>query len=784
MQTFYENIPDELRPLKRWGLFELKFDPSRNKNTKIPIDAMTGNNAKTNDPSTWCDFKTAKEGLEKNSRASGLAFFFGDGYVGLDIDHIANDIELKELGNAENEVDEFINLTDHTYGEISQSGEGLHFIFKGKIPGKRRHKSNYEMYQDGRFFALTGNMITSNTISELSSDQMTTLYTRLFGKEDKVIDLHPQDETQAIDLPVPDIIRKMLDSSKGQRDRLFMQGGWEKIYASQSEADLAFANDLAFWTGKDPEKMDTIFRNSALMRDKWDEKHGAVTYGEMTINKAIAGTTSVYHPTSDIAGPFVDNVFKFNVPPESAERAKNAEHPHRSYDDMGMAQRFQDRWPDTFRYLVADKEWYYYDKDNVWKKDDRKNVEKACDVVINELKDEPLYVPEGVSEEDATKAFIKFKKHMRSRAAKEAMIKEIMHLLAVSHGEFDQDPMLLNVKNGYVDLTDGTLHDADWTKMFSRQASVEFSPNAEYDHPMWDKFLYQTFGGDHEAIEYIQKAIGYSLTGLTSEQVLFFCYGKGRNGKSLMLKVISDILGSYSQTMSADTLIVKGSSNGANSDIARLEGARFVVSSELNEGSRLNEGLTKQITGGDRVVARHLYGKEFEFDPCCKIWMATNHEPIIRGTDEGIWRRIIILPFDHIIAKEDVDPKLYDKLMSEAVGILNWAVEGAIKYQLEGLDVTESIKSAVEDYRGQMDEVQAFLEDETMPCEGAQVSSKVLYSKFQDWARRNGEYVFSHKAFSQKMKDKCKKKHTKVGTVYLGIRTTETVIGDTAKEAQ
>ena len=228
--------------------------------------------------------------------------------------------------------------------------------------------------------------------------------------------------------------------------------------------------------------------------------------------------------------------------------------------------------------------------------------------------------------------------------------------------------------------------------------------------------------------------------------------------------------------MNADTLIVKGSTNGANSDIARLEGARFVVSSELNEGSRLNEGLTKQITGGDRVVARHLYGKEFEFDPCCKIWMATNHEPIIRGTDEGIWRRIIILPFDHIIAKEDVDPKLYDKLKSEAVGILNWAVEGTIKYQLEGLEVPESIRCAVDDYRGQMDEVQAFLEDETEPYEGAQVASKVLYAHYQDWARRNGEYVFSHKAFSQKMKDKCKKKHTRTGTVYLGIRTTETVI--------
>lgn len=769
MEFHYENIPDELRTLKQWGLFELKFDPQRQKNTKIPINAVTGENAKTNDPTTWCDFKTAKEGLKENPRASGLAFFFSGGYVGLDIDHIANELELKSLGDPENEVDEFIHLTDHTYGEISQSGEGLHFIFKGKIPGKRRRKGNYEMYQDGRFFALTGNMITSNVVSELSGDQMSTLYTRLFGNEEKVVALHPEKETHAIDLSVPEIITKMLESSKGQRDRLFMQGGWEKFYTSQSEADLAFANDLAFWTGRDPEKMDTIFRNSSLMRDKWDEKHGAATYGEMTINKAIADTSNTYQPPSDTE-PFVDEQFKFNVPASSAEKTKQIEHPRRSYDDMGMAQRFRDRWPDTFRYMDTDKVWYYYDKDNVWKKDQRKNIEQACDVVIEDLKKESVFVPEGMEEDDAIKELQKFKKHMRSRSAKEAMLKEIKHLLPVEHGQFDSDKSLLNVKNGYVDLTDGTLHDADWTKMFSRQCSVEYLPDAEYSHPLWDEFLDQTFGGDKKLIDFFQKAMGYSITGSTDEQELFFCYGKGRNGKSLALKVISEIMGTYSQTMSAETLVVKGSTNGANSDIARLEGARLVVSSELNEGSRLNEGLTKQITGGDRVVARHLYGQEFEFDPCCKIWMATNHEPIIRGTDEGIWRRIVIIPFNHTIAKEDVDPKLYDKLMSEATGILNWLVEGAIKYQREGLEPPESVHTAVSEYRGQMDEVQAFLEDETVPDSLGRVSAKELYSRYRLWAQNNGEYMFSSKAFGQKMNDKYPRKHERTGSFYMGIR--------------
>lgn len=234
MEKFtYDNIPEELRSLKQWGLFELKWIPERNKNTKIPINPYDGSAGKSNDSSTWSDFDTAVRALEEVERASGLAFYFANGYVGLDIDHIDSNLEDWRQGDNDpnNLVNKIQTLTNKTYMEVSQSGTGIHAIFKGKIPGKRRRKGNYEMYQTGRFFALTGNTIIPDPeIQSLSKDQMKKLYEFLFGK-DKVIQLHPStDNITPVDLSVTEIIKKAESSTKtGKRFTMFMQGGWSSF---------------------------------------------------------------------------------------------------------------------------------------------------------------------------------------------------------------------------------------------------------------------------------------------------------------------------------------------------------------------------------------------------------------------------------------------------------------------------------------------------------------------------------------------------------------------------
>ena len=303
--------------------------------------------------------------------------------------------------------------------------------------------------------------------------------------------------------------------------------------------------------------------------------------------------------------------------------------------------------------------------------------------------------------------------------------------------------------------------------LFRSQSNVEYSENI--DCPIWDNFLNQVFDNDQSLIDYIQKAVGYSATGSTSEQVMFILFGGGRNGKSVFINTIAHILGTYSKTMGAGSIMVKANNNAANSDIARLEGARMVISSEPNEGVRLDEGLVKQLTGGDTVTARYLYGKEFEFNPQFKLWLATNHKPIIRGTDDGIWRRLMMVPFQVQIPAEKVDKKLESKLMSEAVGILNWIVDGAIKWQKEGLNPPASVLKASKEYRDEMDVITMFVSDCCEVGPDKKIPAGEIFKKYQQWAKDNSEYSMSKQKFGKEMRNKFEYKKGKQGRFYKGL---------------
>ena len=762
----YDNIPNELKNLKQWGLFELKWVKERNKNTKIPINPYDGTAGKSNDPNTWADFDTALRALDKIDRADGLAFYFANGYVGLDIDHIDSNLEDWKNGDQDpnNLINKFQSLTHDTYMEVSQSGSGIHAIFKGKIPGNRRRKGNYEMYQTGRFFALTGNsIIPKPTIKTLSETDMKSLYEYLFRK-DKVVQLHPTaDNITPLDLSVTDIIKKAENSSKtGKRFVLFMKGGWEDFYPSHSEADMAFANDLAFWTGRDFHKMDTIFRNSSLMRDKFDEKHGAATYGVSLLNKAINETTNVYNPESYSS----DSEEEYNL---SFNTAKDKKTVPRSWDDQGRGLRLRDQFGEILRYNAVDKKWFYFNG-SYWQEDvGRQKTELAAEKVVNSIKTEKpdMSFSTKTDEDKMMNEWFNFQKNSRSHKAKTDMIAEFQKYVVVNHGYFDKDNMLLNTESGYVDLTNGELFNHDINKNFSEQTSAEYSDNV--DAPLWNDFLNQIFDNDEELIHYVQKAVGYSFTGSTEEQCMFLLLGNGRNGKSVFINTIRNIAGSYAKQMSVDSIIAKNSGNNANSDIARLENTRLVTSSEINEGSRLDESLVKQLTGGDKILARYLYGSEFEYNPKFKIWMATNHLPIIRGTDDGIWRRLKIIPFNVQIPKAKVDKQLEHKLQAEWTGILNWIVQGALMWQQEGLEDPQSVKEMGSNYRKEMDPLESFLNEKciTGPYE---IKSSDLYRAYDEWADESREYRMSSTKFGREMGKKIPKQRKTGGWYYGGIK--------------
>jgi len=279
--------------------------------------------------------------------------------------------------------------------------------------------------------------------------------------------------------------------------------------------------------------------------------------------------------------------------------------------------------------------------------------------------------------------------------------------------------------------------------------------------------------GDGELIRFVQKALGYSLTGSTQEQCLFMLYGAGANGKSTLIQTTSTLLGDYSRQTPTETLLVQRG-DGVRNDLARLQGARFVSAVEVEGGRRLAEVLVKPLTGGDTITARFLYGEHFEFQPMFKLWLAVNHKPGVQGTDHAIWRRIHLLPFTVTIPVGEQDKRLAEKLQGELPGILRWAVEGCLAWQREGLEPPAEVKRATGDYRAEMDVIAAFIQDCCVLGDEREVSSKALYEEYTGWCTQMGESPVSQKALATALQERgCTSGRKSGGRLWCGIALKE-----------
>ena len=758
MTTYLSNIPDELKQLKNWCVW--KFENRNGKRTKIPFNAETGEFAKSNDKRTWSSYETAvnAEGVD------GIGFFFEPPYLGIDIDDIDDDLHrFKQGDKLDNIVSEF-NEAFKSYTEVSPSGNGLHIIVKGKIPGSRRRKGNIEMYDSGRFFTMTGKTIGKyKDVTEVSEQVFKTIYEKYLPDNTVKYPTTNNYQQNIHNLSEIDVINEIYKSKQAKLFDDLMKGNYEPYYTSHSEADMALANILAFWCARDYSQMDSIFRQSNLYRDKWDEKRKNSTYGEQTLFKAINEANNIYTPKQQTE----DNPLRYALSKLFDNQEETKEFPIRSYDDTGNADRFIDRYGNLYKYSYIANKFYIYDGMK-WKIDDKGSIRKLIDEMIESIKDEKIIHGDDVTEEEAREFFQKYYKKTRGTQAKKNIMNELMHRRPATPDDFDRDDMLINVANGYIDLTSRELYKHDINKMFSQITNTDYTEKMQ--PAVWLDFLNDIFAGDQEVIRYIQKALGYSLTGSTREQIMFILFGKGRNGKSIFVEVISEILGDYSNNMQAKSLMVKKNDN-VNTDIARLSKARFVTSSEPNEGFSFDEGLIKQLTGGDKVTARFLYAEEFEYTPKFKIWVSTNHKPIIRGTDDGIWRRLVLIPFDVQIPEEKVDKDLKYKLLREAPAILNWMAEGAYMWMQEGLAMPEKLKEAVQKYRNEMDTLGQFIEDCCKVDKNSSEKVSNLHQAYKTWSNDNltSTKVLGMKSFSQKMEERFVKESRRDANYFIGI---------------
>lgn len=758
MTTYLSNIPDELKQLNNWCVW--KFEKRNGKRTKIPFNAETGEFAKSNDKRTWSSYETAvnAEGVD------GIGFFFEPPYLGIDIDDIDDDLHrFKQGDKLDNIVSEF-NEAFKSYTEVSPSGNGLHIIVKGKIPGSRRRKGNIEMYDSGRFFTMTGKTIGKyKDVTEVSEQVFKTIYEKYLPNNTVKYPTTNNYQQNIHNLSEIDVINEIYKSKQAKLFDDLMKGNYEPYYTSHSEADMALANILAFWCARDYTQMDSIFRQSNLYRDKWDEKRKNSTYGEQTLFKAINEANNIYTPKQQTE----DNPLRYALSKLFDNQEETKEFPIRSYDDTGNADRFIDRYGNLYKYSYIANKFYIYDGMK-WKIDEKGSIRKLIDEMIESIKDEKIIHGDDVTEEEAREFFQKYYKKTRGTQAKKNIMNELMHRRPATPDDFDRDDMLINVANGYIDLTSRELYKHDINKMFSQITNTDYTEKMQ--PAVWLDFLNDIFAGDQKVIRYIQKALGYSLTGSTREQIMFILFGKGRNGKSIFVEVISEILGDYSNNMQAKSLMVKKNDN-VNTDIARLSKARFVTSSEPNEGFRFDEGLIKQLTGGDKVTARFLYAEEFEYTPKFKIWVSTNHKPIIRGTDDGIWRRLVLIPFDVQIPEEKVDKDLKYKLLREAPAILNWMAEGAYMWMQEGLAMPEKLKEAVQKYRNEMDTLGQFIEDCYKVDKNSSEKVSNLHQAYKTWSNDNltSTKVLGMKSFSQKMEERFVKESRRDANYFIGI---------------
>lgn len=746
MQNYVDNIPIELQQLKQWVGWKKGAREENGKITKLPINPHTGKMAQTNNKNTWGDMMTAIIAVEQYG-LDGIGFVLGDDYFGVDLDDC--DEELKK---------EFIEQMQ-SYTELSQSGNGIHIICKGTIPKSARTKG-VEIYQGSRYFVMTANVIGNYDIID-GTERIKSLYDKYINEKRKpslTPTLVSSPYNEPISLDDTDLLIKAQNSRNGQHFSLLMNGQWEAFYPSQSEADLAFATLLSFWSGRDAEQMDRIFRMSGLYREKWDRRQSGSTYGELTIQKAILTTKSVYSKAYEDETNILVNARTGEV------IIKNQEHYELS--DTGNAQRFVDRFGDSMKFNFENRNWTIWNG-RYWQGDITNKIKVFAEIIINEMKNEAY----SHTDEKERKDMLRNVMRASQSAGKEALIKEAQHLgnVPIVNSDFDKHDFLLNTLSGIVDLKSGKV--LEHNKEYLMSKIVPFEVDDSKPPMKWLSFLNEIFLGDEELIHFMQKSVGYTLTGSIREQSMFLAFGDGSNGKSVFLDIMSRMMGDYGMNAQVESLLErKYGASSYTSDLARLKGARFTTTGENNQGSKLNEGLIKQLTGGEKITARFLYGKEFEFYPNFKIWLATNHKPIIRGNDSGIWRRIISIPFNYKVPKEKRNKSLIYDLEQEIPQILAWAIQGCLMWQKEGLDLPQVIQESNKQYQNEMDIITTFLEDHAEESVGEFANANELYEEYIKWAKASNEYMMSSTIFGKEMSKRYEKVRKAYGFVYMNLR--------------
>ncbi|MEE3404623.1 MAG: phage/plasmid primase, P4 family, partial [Acutalibacteraceae bacterium] len=749
MPVNFVNIPDALKRNASFCVW--KMEKRSGRPTKVPYNPKTGALAKTNDPSTFADFNTAMKTYAIGGW-DGIGYRVSEGIGAIDIDHC-----IREDGSLNDVAASILGIFSSAYFERSPSGTGLRGFFKlspdfaydKTVYYINNRKHGLEVYLPGttnRFVTVTGDMFKTGTV-ERDDDALRSMLDTFMKRSTRVSSRTLEPCSYLDD---DGVIKHALSFESGDKFKALYEGRWEEGYNSQSDADMAFVSMLAFWCGNVEEQIDRIFRSSGLMRDKWDRHTGDSTYGQITIRNAVATNSEIYTPIADSSAEddfeeldeeeteiltFEPDLSHITL---TLEEMKPHTKPRYQREEIGIGYAFADYFKPIARFDRERGIWYVYDG-KIWQPDENAlAVAELAKILADRLYTFALQI----TDEDTRNRYIKRVQKLQMRKNRRTMIEDAKSVYPVSHTVFDRNTDLFNCQNGTLNLTTGEFRPHDPADFLTMLSGISYDPKAVC--PRWEQFIAEVMLNDADLALYLQKALGYALTGDTSLECLFILYGAtSRNGKGTTMETFLKIMGDYGKTSNPEMLSTKfGNTNasGPSEEIARLAGVRFVNISEPEKKITFNAALVKRMTGNDTLNARFLHENSFDFKPNFKIFINTNYKPSVSDMTLFYSNRLKLIPFKRHFEEHEQDKglKSFFSLPESQSAIFNWCYAGYKLFKKHGLSDPTAVTEATKEYQDESDRIGQFVDAWLEEGESFEERTSAVYRLYGQWCDKYG----------------------------------------------
>jgi putative DNA primase/helicase len=728
-------IPEEMKTVTRWLGFKIVPKTKRDGTTELTKEPRQGarpdRKASSTNPATWCDFETAYNAVLAG-QLDGLGFALGDGWAGVDLDDAVAERELKPAARE-------VASAFQSYAEFSVSGTGVHILVHGDVPAGKR-SGNIEVYGQGRYFTVSGQPLPfwpPGTV-EPRQAELDELVARI---EAERACMRPAGQA-ATDSPAwpdpppppPATVVEIIDLGHRICPHFgdLWRGAIDVYDGDASRADMALIGSLVWLCGPGQQSfVRDIATQSGLRREKWETHR---TYLQRTIDAAYRdrGPDDFYNwrrraPALDItplSAPGGDSV-------DGSLDLRRAV----TLDDIGFARRLAAAVCDRIKYVEGWRKFIYWDGRR-WALDDGACVVRAA----QDLRDILWIEYAAIPHEEKTKASLQFiqscgnAKHLQNIVS----LTKSQQPIRISHDALDRHRYLLNVRNGTIDLRTGALLPHEPANLITQLAAVDFDPRAASDD--WLLFVNQCMQGDPELVRFLQVSAGLAISSDVSPQLLWCHYGRGANGKSTFLGALANMLGDYAVAAPANFLLMRRNESHPT-ETATLYGKRLVTAIECEGGQRLRESFVKSITGGDMIATRRCNEDFWMMAPTWQLHVSFNDPPTINGTDDGIRRRLKIIPWRARFEGASQDPTLKARLESEQhrAAILNWCLAGIGDFIANGIPIAGAVAEATDEYVADQDSLGNFLDECCHVGRPGYVVFNNLMMTFHQWLEAHGE---------------------------------------------